>query len=86
MKKADTEYNGGNIMKKKFEVQGLDCAMCAAKLEAAVKKLPGVLSASVNFLTERLVLEADETAMPGIVSALPETAKNALPKVTLKEI
>ncbi len=34
------------MMKKKFKLQDLDCANCAAKMEEAIKKLPGVHSAT----------------------------------------
>ena len=37
-------------MKKTFKLIDLDCAHCAAKMEEAIKKLPGVTNASVNFL------------------------------------
>lgn len=47
-------------MKKKFKLQDLDCANCAAKMEEAIKKIPGVSNASVSFMTQKLVLEADE--------------------------
>ena len=47
-------------MKKKFKLQDLDCANCAAKMEDAIKKIPGVSNASVSFMTQKLVLEADE--------------------------
>ena len=38
-------------MKKKFKLEDLDCASCAAKMEDAIKKLDGVNDASVSFLT-----------------------------------
>ena len=43
-------------MKKKFKLQDLDCANCAAKMEEAIKKIDGVTDASVSFMTQRLVL------------------------------
>jgi copper chaperone CopZ len=36
-------------MKKSFAIQDLDCANCAAKMEAAIKKIDGVNDCSVNF-------------------------------------
>ena len=36
-------------MKKVFKLHELDCANCAAKMEAAIRKIAGVESASVNF-------------------------------------
>ena len=41
-------------MKKKFKMENLDCANCAAKMEAAIKKIPGVQDASMNFMTQKL--------------------------------
>lgn len=54
-------------MKKKFKLQDLDCANCAAKMEEAIKKIPGVSNASVSFMTQKLVLEADEERFDGIM-------------------
>ena len=36
-------------MKKKFAIE-VDCANCAAKIETAVKELPGVTNASISFM------------------------------------
>ena len=47
-------------MKKHFKMQNLDCANCAAKMEAAIQRLEGVEKVSVNFLTQRLTLEAED--------------------------
>lgn len=38
-------------MKKVYELEDLDCAVCAAKIEAAVKEVEGVDKVSVNFMT-----------------------------------
>ena len=54
-------------MKKKFKMEELDCANCAAKMEALIKKIPGVHDASINFLTQRLIIDADEDAFPEIL-------------------
>lgn len=45
-------------MKKVFKLEQLDCANCAAKMEAAINKLDCVESASINFMAQRLTLEA----------------------------
>ena len=37
-------------MKKKYKIEGLDCANCAAKIEEALYKLEGVNSVRVSFL------------------------------------
>ena len=45
-------------MKKTYSIE-VDCPNCAAKIEAAVNKLDGVSRATVNFLTQKLILEGD---------------------------
>ena len=48
-------------MKKKFKLEDLDCANCAAKMEEAIKKISGVSDASVTFLSQKMVIEADDS-------------------------
>ena len=45
---------------KIYILEGLDCANCAAKMEEGIKKISGVKDASVSFMTQKLVLEADD--------------------------
>ena len=47
-------------MKKKFRLENLDCANCAAKMEDAIKKIDGVTDASVSFMTQKMMIEADD--------------------------
>ena len=47
-------------MKKTFKLIDLDCANCAAKMETAIKKLPGVTDASVSFMAQKMTIEADD--------------------------
>lgn len=54
-------------MKKKFKVVDVDCADCAAKMEALIKKIDGVNDASLNFLTQKLTLDADDDRFDEIV-------------------
>ncbi len=56
-------------MKKTFKLEDLDCANCAAKMEAAIKKLEGVTSASVSFMTQKLTIEADDERFDEVVKA-----------------
>lgn len=46
-------------MKFKFNVTGLDCPNCAAKLAKMIEDKDGVSSAKINFLTERLTIESE---------------------------
>ena len=64
-------------MKKVFKLQDLDCANCAAKMEAAIAKIEGVEKASVNFMTQKLTLEAQESDLPRIL----DEAEKAIRKV-----
>ena len=54
-------------MKKRFKLIDLDCANCAAKMEAAIKALPGVNDATVSFMTQRLTLDADDARFDEIL-------------------
>ena len=45
-------------MKKKFKLEDLDCANCAAKMEDTIKKIEGVNDASVSFMTQKLTIDA----------------------------
>lgn len=47
-------------MKKKFKLEDLDCANCAAKMEEGIKRIEGVENASVSFMTQKLTVEAPE--------------------------
>lgn len=49
-------------MKKKLNVCGLDCAKCAADFEYAINKIDGVNSASVSFITQKILLDIDDNA------------------------
>ena len=54
-------------MKFKYNITGLDCPNCAAKLAASMEKIDGVESAKINFLTEKLTVEStldENTLLP----------------------
>lgn len=56
-------------MKKKFKLEDLDCANCAAKMEDAIKKLPGVNDASVSFMTQKMTIDAEDDKFDEVVQA-----------------
>ena len=67
-------------MKKKFKVENLDCAHCAAKMEEAIKKIPDVEDAVMNFMMQKLTLEiADDANMEEIL----DKAQEAISKVSI---
>ncbi|MDI9508869.1 MAG: heavy metal transporter [Clostridiales bacterium] len=72
-------------MKKRFIIEGLDCASCASKMEVAINKLDGVKEASVNFMTQRLVIEADEDKMSSIIEEAEKIISRIEPYSKLKK-
>ena len=56
-------------MKKVFKLEDLDCANCAAKMENAIGKLPGVQSVTVSFLTRTMSLEAEDERFDEVLQA-----------------
>ena len=65
-------------MQKKFNIE-VDCANCAAKIETAVKALPGVKNASVSFMAQKLLLEADDAQFQSILQQAVRAAKKIEP-------
>ena len=69
-------------MKKRYKFV-VDCANCAAKVEAAVKKIDGVNDATVNFMAQKLVLDADDTRFDEILKEVEAVAKKVEPDCEL---
>lgn len=62
--------------KKVVYLSGLCCADCARKIEDEVRRIDGVSAATIDFVTQRLIVEAaDQRALPGIVRKAAEIAK-----------
>lgn len=72
-------------MKKTLRLEGLACANCAAKMEKKIGKLDGVNSVSVNFITTKLVIEAEEDRMDGIIKAAEKIVKRIEPDTKLRK-
>ncbi|MGN1084666.1 MAG: cation transporter [Lachnospiraceae bacterium] len=66
-------------MKKKFKMQDLDCANCAAKMEEAIKRIDGVEDAVVSFMTQKLTIEAQESRMDAIMEQVIAVCKRIEP-------
>ena len=54
-------------MTKTYKMQDLDCANCARKMEDAIRKLEGVTEVHLNFLTQKMILTADDARFEEIV-------------------
>ena len=66
-------------MKKKFKLEDLDCANCAAKMEEAIKKIDGVTDASVSFMTQKLVLETEDDKFDDIMKEVVSVCAKVKP-------
>ena len=62
-------------MKKTFRLEELDCANCAAKMEAAVSAVPGVNKATISFMAQKMVLDADDARFNEILDAAEKAIK-----------
>lgn len=62
-------------MTKAFRLKGLGCANCASKMENSIKKIDGVEDAVVNFMTAKLIIEAEEDKMQDILEKAQKIIK-----------
>lgn len=70
-------------MKKKFKLEDLDCANCAAKMEAAIRKIDGVNTATVSFMTQKLVIDAEDARFDSIMQEVVSVCKKVEPDCTV---
>ena len=70
-------------MKKTFNLTDLDCANCAAKMETAIRKIDGVESATVSFMTQKLTIEADESRFDEIMKQVVAVCKKVEPECVI---
>ena len=66
-------------MKKKFKLQDLDCANCAAKMEEAIKKIDGVNDATVSFMTQKLTIDAVDDRFDAIMDEVDKVCAKVEP-------
>ena len=66
-------------MKKRFKLTNLDCANCAAKMEDLIKKIDGVNDASVSFMTQKMMVDADDARFDGIMKEVVKVCAKVEP-------
>ena len=66
-------------MKKRYNLVDLDCANCAAKMEEAIKKVDGVNTATVSFLTQKMTVDADDARFEEIMDEVVAVCKKVEP-------
>ncbi len=71
-------------MKKRYQLVDLDCANCARKMEDAIKKIDGVNDASVSFLTQKMMIDADEGRFDAIMQEVVKVCKRVEPDCVIK--
>ncbi|MDE6302295.1 MAG: cation transporter [Clostridia bacterium] len=70
-------------MKKVYRLKDLDCANCAAKMERGICKIDGVHEASVNFMSQKLTIEADDSRFEAIMDEVVKVCKRIEPDCTI---
>ena len=73
-------------MKKKFKLQDLDCANCAATMEDAIKKIPGVNDANVSFMMQKMTIDAEDDKFDAIMEEVVRVCAKVEPdcKILMK--
>ena len=65
-------------MKKVFKIE-VDCAVCANKIQNALSKLEGINSVSVNFMTQKMILDIDDAQFDEVYKKALKVAKKVEP-------
>lgn len=66
-------------MKKAFKLDEIDCANCARELQKGLAKLEGVTTVSVNFMTQKLTLEAADAEFDDVLQRVIDYTEEAEP-------
>ena len=71
-------------MKRRYTLENLECANCAAKMEDEIKKLDGVNSVTVNFITTKMVLDVEDDKFDTVLAQAKDIIKSIEPLVEVK--
>ena len=71
-------------MKKIYRMENLECAHCAAKMENAIAKLDGVTAVTVNFMAQKLVLEAEDDKFDAVLGQAVKICKKVEPDCVIR--
>ena len=71
-------------MTKRYQLKDLDCANCAAKMENAITKIHGVNKATVSFMTQKLVIDAEDGRFQDIMKEVVRVCKKVEPDCTIQ--
>lgn len=71
-------------MKRRYTLENLGCANCAAKMEDKIKELDGVNSVTVNFVTTKMVLDVEDDKFDSVLNQAKDIIKSIEPYVEVK--
>ena len=71
-------------MKKRYKLENLCCANCAAKIEDGIRKIPGVKDATIAFMTQKLTIDADDEGFDAIMQEVIRVTKKVEPDCVIK--
>ncbi|UEB34101.1 cation transporter [Finegoldia magna] len=71
-------------MKRRYTLENLECANCAAKMEDEIKELDGVNSVTVNFITTKMVLDVEDDKFDSVLDQAKDIIKSIEPYVEVK--
>ena len=66
-------------MKKTYKLQDLCCANCAAKIETGLNRRPEITKATISFMTQKLVLDAEDARFEQILDEAAKICKKVEP-------
>lgn len=69
-------------MKKKFKIE-VDCADCAAKMEDAIRRIDGVREVSINFITQKIMVDAEDEKFDEIMKQAVQCCQKVEPDGTI---
>lgn len=70
-------------MKKTFNIE-VDCANCAAKIENKVSKIDGVNECRINYMSQKMILDAPDDRFDEVLDELIKKAKRIEPDFVVK--
>jgi copper chaperone CopZ len=71
-------------MTKTFKLEGLDCPVCAAKMEKGIIKIKGVEDASVSFMTQKMVISAPDEIFDEVYNEAVKACRKVEPDLIIK--
>ena len=70
-------------MKKVFKIE-VDCANCATKVEKAISKIEGVKEVNINFMTQKMLFDAEDEKFDELLKLAIKTGKKIEPDFEVK--